>query len=285
MPAAFVRLACIVALCLGACSNQDQNESIKAMNLGVEAANAQQYSVAERHLKDAVRVYPENHRAWYNLGQIYAQQKDWEKAAEAFGKAVEHQSEDAMYQYRLGKAELMTAQLPLAETHLQQAVKLNDRLFKAYWYLGQVYDATDRPHEAAAAWTKSATLNPLFGPPFIDLGRLYITWDMLSEAISVLHQGSQNVKDIDRLSDIYYYLGLAYDRQRQWDEAAQAFSKALEAQPDNIEAKLQRGFAYAELGKKDDAEKDLKEFIDRGGGGSAFNLQAANAQLGRLLTH
>lgn len=283
MPAV-LRVACIFALALVGCVNQEQNESIKAMNLGVEAANAQQYSVAERHLKDAVRIYPENHRAWYNLGQILAQQKEWEKAATAFGNAVKHSPEDAMYQYRLGRSLLMTGKLPLAETHLQQAVKLNDRLFKAHWYLGTVYDATDRPREAAASWTRSATLNPLFGPPFIDLGRLYITWDMVSQAISVLHQGSLNVKDIDRLSDIYYYLGLAYDRERDWAKAAEAFTKALDAQPDNIEAKLQRGFAYAELGKFEKAEKDLKEFIDRGGGGSAFNLQAANAQLGRLMT-
>jgi tetratricopeptide (TPR) repeat protein len=273
---------CALVFALFACANHEQNASIEAMNKGVELMQVDSHASAERHLKEATTLYAENHLAWYNLGQVYVQQKKFKEAAEAFAEAVKHNGDDAMYHYRLGRSLYETNNLSLAETHLEKAVQLNDRLYKAHWYLGRVYNQTDRPQEAATAWTKSATLSPAFGPPFIDLGRLYLRWDKVGEAVSVLNQGAMHVKDRVELTDIYYYLGLAYDAQKSWNKAIEAYGKALEVKSDNMEARLQRGFAYANAGDKANARKDLEEFVKQGGGGNTFNVQAANDRLIRL---
>jgi tetratricopeptide (TPR) repeat protein len=187
-----------------------------------------------------------------------------------------------MYQYRLGKVEWENKNASVAQSHLAEAVKLNPRLYKAWYYLGLSYEAADDPKNAAAAWTKSAELNPYFGRPFIALGKLYIRWDKLAEAISVLDQGRLNVKDPQELSDVYYHLGFAYERQGNWDKAIEAYTSALAQRADNIDAKRQRGFSYANKGDKDNAKKDLKAFVDAGGGGNPFNVQAANERMFRL---
>src|SRR5690606_24871048 len=144
-------------------------------------------------------------------------------------------------------------------------------------------EAADEPKKAAEAWTRSASLNPYFGRSFISLGKLYIRWDQLAEAVSVLEQGTMNVKDPQELSDVYYHLGLAYERQGNWDKAIAAYSSALDQRSDNLDAKRQRGFTYAAKGDRAAAQKDLKEFVDAGGGGNAFNVQAANERLFRLM--
>jgi Tfp pilus assembly protein PilF len=258
------------------------NASIEQMNEGVQLINNGNYSAGEEALKKAASLYEENHQAWYSLGLAHVAQKEWEDASEAFGKAVKVNASDAMYQYHLGHALYETDDIGQAQTHLEQAVKINDRLYKAHYYLGKIYERQDKPKEAAESWTKSAMLMPFFGKPFIALGRLYLKWDMLPQAISVLDQGTLNVKDPPELSDIYYYLGLAFDAKKETDKAIEAYSKAIEVKADNVDAKLQRGFAYADKKDVAKATKDLEDFVQSGGGGNAFNIQAANDRLMRL---
>ena len=273
---------CLAALALSGCGNSEMNASIEQMNEGVALINNGQYSAGETALKKAASLYEDNHQAWYSLGLAHVAQKEWEDASEAFQKAVQVNDRDAMYQYHLGHALYEIDDISQAQVHLEQAVKLNERLYKAHYYLGKIYERQDKPKQAAQSWTSSAMLMPFFGKPFIALGRLYFKWDMLPQAISVLDQGTLNVKDAAELSDIYYYLGLAFDGQKQHDKSIDAYTKSLEVKADNVDAKLQRGFAYASKGDIPNATKDLEAFVSAGGGGNAFNIQAANDRLMRL---
>jgi tetratricopeptide (TPR) repeat protein len=285
MRATLAALAASLLLVPG-CGDKALNASIEEMNEGVALSASGQYAAAERHFEKAASLAEHNHTAWYNLGQVRAQQKKWDTAVDAFSNAVRHRGSDAMYHYYLGRShwEAESRNLSNAAQHLEKAVELNDRLFKAYYYLGKAYEAQDRPKEAAQAWTRSASLAPSFGRPFNELGQLYIKWDRLDEAQTVLEQGLQRVIDSQELSDIYYHLGLAFEKKSRHKEAADAYSKSLEQRADNIDARRQRGFVYAQLGDRAKAREDLEQFVKAGGGGNAFHVQAANDRLMRLLT-
>lgn len=275
---------------LAGCGSREMNDSKQKVNEGVELYNAGQFGQAEKKFEEATTIAEENHQAWYNLGLVREKLKKDKEAAEAFSQAVKYKEDDAMYNYRLGKAEVgqectpsKDSKLSEAQSHLEKAVKLNDRLFKAWECLGQIYNQMDEPKKAAEAWTKSASLNPYFGRPFIALGNLYIQWDKLSEAISVLDQGRINVKDPHDQSDILYALGFAYEKQGNWDKAIDAYTQAMDKSGENIDALRQRGFAYANKGDKQKAIADLQAFVKTGGGGNAFEIQAANERLMRLM--
>lgn len=266
----------------GACGDKSQKESIQLANEAVEAANQGHITEAAELLEKATATYRDNHNAWYVLGQIYDKQKEYDKAAEAYSEAARVKDGDGMYHYRLGKAYWNASNISQAQSSLERAVQLNERLYNAQYHLGLVYDRQGKPKEAAAAWTAAATLAPTFGKPFNNLGILYIKWDKLSEAISVLDQGRLNVRDGDDLTDIYYNLGLAYGKQGNWDKAIEAYSNAIQTRAGNLDALRQRGFAYAAKKDNENAKKDLKSFVDQGGGGDAFHIQAANQRLFRL---
>ena len=271
-------LATVLAAGL-ACGNADENASIDESLLGNRAFREGNTSEAIQHFKKATSIYPQNHIAHYNLGKVYQSQSKWEEAATAFSDAAKYNDKDAMYAYAAGRANYEAKRLSEAETQLEHAISLNERLYKAHYFIGRVYIDSDRPGKAAAAWTQSAKLNPFFGKPFIELGRLYYKWDMLPQAISVLDQGSRHVKEASEVSLIFLLLGLSYDSQQNWDKAIEAYTQALKYRPDNVEAKLQRGFAYNEKGDPTNAKKDLEEFVKVGGGGNPFNVQAANQVL------
>lgn len=275
-------LALLFGFCLSGCLDQDERHSRELMNEGVEAFDAGEETMAIEALQDATTYDPENHRAWFALGQVHGAREEWEEAAEAYAEAVKYEQEDAMYHYRLGEALAESGDLGEAETALGAALERNDRLFRAWYYKGKVYNETDRPREAAEAWTRSAELNPHYGAPFIALGTLYARWDKVEEAISVLEQGSRHVREDADLTELYYELGLAYDSAQRHDDAVQAFTDALEASAGNVQARLQRGFVYAEMGEVEEAKDDLRQFVQQGGAASDFAVQAANDRLRRL---
>jgi tetratricopeptide (TPR) repeat protein len=281
MRATKIATIAVLALLGAGCPNKERNESIEAMNKGIDNFNKGSSALAVQEFKHATESYRENHQAWYNLGQVYAKDKKWKDAKEAFTEAAKYKKDDAMYQMWLGISRYQDGDLEVAQTSLDEAVRLNPDLYRAYWYLGLTHRDSDRPKEAAQAWTQAAQLNPLFGPPFSQLGLLYLQWDQVDAALKVLQQAALNVKDDRDLTDVYYYLGLAYDAQKNYDKAIEAYSKAVELRGDNLDAKFQRGLAYAAKGDKANAKKDLEEYNK--GGQNSFNKTQANKVLMQLL--
>lgn len=278
-------IALFTAVVAVGCGDKDLNASIEEMNEGVAASNAGQLTSAEKHLEKAASLSGQNHQAWYNLGQVRAQLKKWDEAVDAFANAVKHKGDEAMYHYYLGRAywEAEERKLSPAATHLEKAVELEERLYKGHYYLGLVYAQQGKPKPAAEAWTKAATLNPSFGKAFNQLAKLYIQWEKLDEAISVLQSGLHEAFTPEEESNLHYHLGLAQEKKGKLQEAADAYTKALQARKDNIDARRQRGFVYAELGNKEKAKEDLQAFVDSGGGGNSFQIQAANDRLFRMM--
>jgi tetratricopeptide (TPR) repeat protein len=284
MRAAEITFAVVVVLTASACPNQQLRSSIEQMNEGILAFQTGAHATARQHFEEASRAYPDNHEAWYYLGVTAREQNDWEKASEAFAEAVKVRKDDPMYQMMLGISLFEAQKVSLAEAYLEKAIELEPNLYRAYWYLGSIYAESDRPEEAAQMWTRAAVLNPHWGRPFVSLGKLYLSWDMVEQSLAVLEQGTQHV-DAEQLPDVYYYLGLAYDAQKNWDKAIDAYTESIDkskaANKDNIEAKFQRGLAYLRKGDKDKARPDLEEASKASP--DPFTKQEANKALMELI--
>lgn len=281
MRAAQIAFAVLVMLTASACPDQQLHTSIEQMNEGIMKLESGAHATARQHFEEATRIYPDNHAAWYYLGLTAREQNDWEKAAEAFAEAVKIRKDDPMYQMLLGISLYQAEKYPLAEAYLEKAIELEPNLYQAYWYLGRIYAESDRPEEAAQMWSRAAILNPQWGPPFVSLGNLYLSWDMVQESLAVLEQGTQHVARTEELVEVYYSLGLAYDAQKNWDKAIDAYTQSIEkakgANRDNIEAKFQRGLALLRKGDKEKAKPDLEEVAK--GSSDPFIKQEANKAL------
>ncbi len=263
--------------------NQEINASIRAMNEGIAATENKNYEEALGHLKTATGAYAQNHEAWYAMGQIYHRQRKWEEAAKAFAEAVRHSQSEAMYHMALGITLYEGEKRKQALTHIEKAIELNGKLFRAHWYAGRIYRDLGNPQKAASAWTTACELNPVFGGPFVRLGELYLRWDKFDEAVAVLRQGAKHVKgDADR-TNVFYYLGQVYQTKGAWTEAIQAYSQAITERADNYDALLQRGLSYKAKGDKVKAKADLQAYVKQGGGKNAFNRQEANKALFELM--
>jgi tetratricopeptide (TPR) repeat protein len=122
----------------------------------------------------------------------------------------------------------------------QEAIKLDPNLAEAHFRLGLSYEALQKAEEAEAAYKKAVdvykvylTDNPKDAEAHYNLGQTYAALHLYSDAVREYRQATR-LKEDD--SDVYCDLGMALTRLAQYDEAAGAFTKSLEIDPENYRA-------------------------------------------------
>jgi tetratricopeptide (TPR) repeat protein len=298
-------IATALVFALAGCPNEARNDSIRAANDGNLALGQKQYETAIVAYKRAVEKWSENHTAWYGLGAAQAGKQDWAAASDALEHAVRIVPEQGMYQLSYGKflyekamraaredqarrenkkpeevtADLTTVNFEKPLQHLQEAVKLNNDLWRAHYFIGRIYRDTGKSKEAAEELTKALQSGPTEFGPWVALAELYRQWDYTDQAIQVAEAGTTAVPGTNEKSDIWYEVGMGYDDKRLDDKAIDAFTKALESKKDNHKAKFQRGQAYFRKADYSNAKKDLEEFGKTGGASVEFAKQQASKML------
>jgi tetratricopeptide (TPR) repeat protein len=287
------------------CPSESRNESIRSANEGTKALGQKQYETAVAAYKQAVEKWSDNPVAWYGLAGAYAGKQDWGNAAEAASHAVQIKPEQGMYQLLYGRflyekaiqtaredqarrenkkpeevtADLTSVNFEKALQHLQEAIKLNNELWRAHYYTGRIYRDTGRSKEAAEQLTKALSSGPTEYGPWVALAELYRHWDYTDQAIQVAEAGTTVVPGTNEKSDIWYEVGMGYDDKRLDDKAIDAFTKAIESKKDNRNAKFQRGQAYFRKGDYTNAKRDLEEFSKTSGASLALEKQQASKML------
>lgn len=126
----------------------DSNASRTAGNAAAGADSGQQAAIAAaegriRQLEEALRRDPDNHQAWFELGQLYRQFERFADAATAFRRAMELQPNNSNYQNYLGEALVFTAtrgRQPLteAERYFRRALELEPGNAMSRFYLATI---------------------------------------------------------------------------------------------------------------------------------------------------
>jgi tetratricopeptide (TPR) repeat protein len=297
--------AMLAVAMLAGCPNQAKNDSTNALNAGNKALGQKQVETALSEYQKAVDRYRDNHLAWYGMGLAYIEKKDFDKAADSLQHCVELAPEQTMYQMWYGIAlyekavdnarqdqakkqnkkpeeidpDLAGVSFEKSSQALQESLKLNSNLWRAHYYLGKIYRATDKPKEAAEEFSAAIKANPREWGPYVALGELYRKWDYTDQAIQVASQGTANVVGTTEQSDIWFVLGMGYEDKANEDKAIEAFTKAIESKKDNHKAKFQRGQAYFRKGDMTNAKRDLEEFSKSGGASLEFAKQQASKML------
>lgn len=288
----------LMAIVLGAgggagCADKARKQSIVESNLGMKAKSDDEKLA---HLDRATSAWPGNNAAWYNKGVAYKDKQRWKDAAEAFEKAAQLVPKDPMYQMWLGISEYMRGiddatkalaakegkkpeevtpdlsaiNFESAKQHLEQAVKLNKNMWRAHYYLGKINASQDKAFDAAQAFSSAIATNPREHGAYVALTELYRKWDQPEAAAKVATAATSVIIDRALRGDIWYALGMTHiDRLGVSDgestkttakAAVEAFSKAIEDNPSNHGAMLQRGYAYFRAGEYKKAKEDLTAY-------------------------
>jgi tetratricopeptide (TPR) repeat protein len=120
--------------------------------------------------------------------------------------------------------------------------------------LGRVYEGQNKTAEAIAQYEKALAMKPTDLTALVSLARLNDRQGNSHKAVE-LYQRALKSHPTSGLA--HNDLGLCYARQKQWQRATEELSKAVELQPGNPKYRNNLATVMVELGRTDDALKQL----------------------------
>jgi tetratricopeptide (TPR) repeat protein len=118
---------------------------------------------------------PDKSIKYYNLGLDAAQRNDYTEAVKLWNEAVRYRPDDPETRYNLGAALIAMKRYAEAEEHLRAAVALNSLDADAQGLLGESLQGQDRLAEAKNAYGFALGIKPTHVPSLIGLASIALT--------------------------------------------------------------------------------------------------------------
>jgi Flp pilus assembly protein TadD len=111
----------------------------------------------------------------YNLGLEAANREDYPEAVRQWNEAIGYRSDDPETRYNLGAALVAMKRYAEAETHLREAVALNSLDADAHYMLGKSLEEQEKLPEAKNAYESALGIKPNHVPSLIGLASIALT--------------------------------------------------------------------------------------------------------------
>ena len=170
----------------------------------------------EKYIKDNPKA-ADIADAYFNLGNLYYQGGQYEKAIEPLKKALEHHPYDADAHYTLGNAYDKLKRHAEAAKEFDELTRIEPQNDSVYYNLGNAFSNQQKNEQAVEQYKKAIGLNPKNAPA-------------------------------------HYALGLAYQRLNKPKEAVPALQEAVKLDANNAEAHFSLGLAKLESGDRKGAQ-------------------------------
>jgi tetratricopeptide (TPR) repeat protein len=169
-----------------------------------------------------------------NLGNLYAQQKDWEKAIACYQMAIQLDSNLAPTYRNLAKVLQYTGRQEAAVEYLYRAVKLDPTLGKPqeYLQLGHTFLKKGKTKRAIACYRQAVSLRPNFAEAYHCLGEALTNQGQQQEAIACYYEViANNPQDIES----QYRLAKALAANNDVAQAIDCYRTLIKNQPDRFQ--------------------------------------------------
>ena len=116
-----------------------REEFEKGVTALVAGEKKEKLEVAARHFEKAVNLYPDFFEAQLELGTVYMDLRQWDKAEKALSRATEIDSKSANALFALGESQRRQKKYAEAEKSLQKGLTLDGKSWQGHFNLGHVY--------------------------------------------------------------------------------------------------------------------------------------------------
>ena len=238
-------------------SIDDLTDSEKYSILSFYAANIEKnLDKGIEYTKTIIELYPDNPKAYNNLGWYYQQQGHYEKAAEAYKAAIRI---DPYLMLTLGGLAWIyldhLGPIDSARVWSEKMIEAGPENPWGYYYLGSANVAIDNLEAAAIEYGKARDLDPNF---FLDQYRLSHVYRLQGEygkAIEVL-EGILNINRGEMIA--HYNIGINYNLMEDRENARNHFliyktnaEKWIDAFPESPFTYITNGLVLAQIGERD----------------------------------
>ncbi|MGC9399382.1 MAG: tetratricopeptide repeat protein [Anaerolineae bacterium] len=212
-------------------------ESLKAQ---IEAG---EYQAAVQVLEEIVANNEENAEAYFLLGLSYFNLNQYQKARDAFNRALELDPQRAAaIHHNLGALAYQMGDIETAETEFKAALEIEPDDPDTHYQLGATYLIKALPAEqqtpdperlaqARAEFEQALELAPGKAEALVGLGNSYLLENRLEEAIETL---AKAVEASPEMPEALFALGRAYALNGQSEEAREVLERFLDTNPPEV---------------------------------------------------
>lgn len=201
-----------------------------------------------------LRASPDNAVALRYLAILAAKQGAVSDAINLQHRALQLRPSDAVLHYELGLSYKAINDLDKARVCYQKAIELDSTLYQAHFNLGNLLANTNDVEAAENFYQRALAVNPQHQPSFGNLCLLYDrankskTLETFCQKYSRYYSGSPH---------LYYFMGRAFHLQALYQQAIDAYGKALTLDASFVDALYYRAVAYHSMMRLDEAFADL----------------------------
>ncbi|HVV70938.1 MAG TPA: tetratricopeptide repeat protein, partial [Verrucomicrobiae bacterium] len=201
-------------------------------------------------------------RVHARLAGIFLRQSDHKRAVEQLEALVRDDPTNPQAYYWLGYLAYNDKKPAEAAEYLAKTILFKPDFEDAYYDLALAQITLDKPADALATLEKARNKFPKNFVMELYAGLAYSRQKDYQQAVRAYTEAEVIAKATDptRLNqDFYFQLAAAYERTGDFDESEKYFEKCLELKPDFTEAQNYLGYMWAEHGMKLDKARALIE--------------------------
>lgn len=201
-------------------NRQRQQAWAAVFNTGTDAIRAGDFDRAIDRMESAIAIDGSRPQPHLSLANIYTQQADWDGAMEAFRNTLEVLGDEFTGPTAQQRDRRREGPSPREEWERDRKAAL--------YNLGLLYANSGEFDKSAEMYQEYLEMEPGHTDALQNLASVYLSQDKFEEAADVY---SELVQQPDLAPIQYYAAGIGLYRVRRMVEAAEAFHKAIEANP------------------------------------------------------
>jgi tetratricopeptide (TPR) repeat protein len=210
-------------------------------------------------LEQALREVGENEQLLLAMGSYFASRGNFDQVEQRYNQALELQPDAAAVHAALADLYLRQNLYDQALEHYEQAVALVPGNPGYYLSLGNAYRQAERTDEAITTYARTVATAPTLVEAYVNLAALYQQQSGWDEAQAVYEQGLVVIPTSGRLLTQYSAFLIERGDEAQalvlLDQAGQVAPTAATL--------IARATLYGELGRVDDAQRDLQTALQK----------------------
>jgi len=207
------------------------------------------------YIKDSSK----NINKYFTLGNDYTKKKEYDKAIEAYQKAIEINPNNAWAYNNMGLCFYHKKEYDKAIEAYQKAIELDPNYARAYNNMGLCFYHKKEYDKAIEAYQKAIELDPNYAKAYNNMGLCFYHKKEYDKAIKAYQKAIELVPNYARA---YRHMGIINAYKKEYDKAIEAYQKAIELDPNYALAYDNIGNSYYEKKEYDKAIEVYQKAIE-----------------------
>jgi len=227
-------------------------------NLGILYNQLGEHQKAMNCYEKAIKIQPNNSAAYNNLGNTLKELGEYQKAISSYEKAIQINTNYVDAYYNLGIILSELGEYQKAMSSYEKAIQINPNYANAYYNLGNTLKELGEYQKAMSSYEKVIQINPNHIDAHNNLG---IIFNELGENQKAMSCYEKAIQINHNYIDAHNNLGIIFKELGEYQKAMSSYEKVIQINPNYANAYYNLGIIFKELGEYQKAMSSYEKAI------------------------